>query len=52
VIVNDAPFYRAVQMPSGGSKDSGYGREGVAWAMREMTEPRLLVLPTPSPLLS
>jgi acyl-CoA reductase-like NAD-dependent aldehyde dehydrogenase len=52
IIVNDAPFYRAVQMPSGGSKDSGYGREGVAWAMREMTEPRLLVLPTPSPLLS
>jgi acyl-CoA reductase-like NAD-dependent aldehyde dehydrogenase len=52
VIVNDAPFYRAVQMPSGGTKDSGYGREGVAWAMREMTEPRLLVLPVPSPVLA
>jgi acyl-CoA reductase-like NAD-dependent aldehyde dehydrogenase len=52
VIVNDAPFYRAVQMPYGGAKDSGYGREGVAWAMQEMTEPRLLVLPVPSPIAS
>jgi glyceraldehyde-3-phosphate dehydrogenase (NADP+) len=50
VIVNDAPFFRAVQMPYGGSRDSGYGREGVGWAMHEMTEPRLLVLPVPAPL--
>lgn len=47
VIVNDAPFFRAVQMPYGGSKDSGYGREGISWTMHEMTEPRLLVLDAP-----
>ncbi|HEY8199993.1 MAG TPA: aldehyde dehydrogenase family protein, partial [Actinomycetota bacterium] len=33
VIVNDAPFFRAVQMPYGGSRDSGYGREGIRWTM-------------------
>ncbi len=48
VIVNEAPFYRAVQQPYGGVRDSGFGREGVSSAMEEMTEPRLLVLPTPA----
>ncbi len=48
VIVNESPFYRAVQQPYGGVRDSGYGREGVTFAMQEMTEPRLLVLPVPS----
>ena len=48
VIVNEAPFYRAVQQPYGGVRDSGFGREGVSSAMEEMTEPRLLVLPTPT----
>jgi acyl-CoA reductase-like NAD-dependent aldehyde dehydrogenase len=48
VVVNEAPFYRAVQQPYGGVRDSGYGREGVSSAMEEMTEPRLLVLPTPA----
>jgi glyceraldehyde-3-phosphate dehydrogenase (NADP+) len=47
VIVNESPFYRAVQQPYGGVRDSGYGREGVTFAMEEMTEPRLLVLPVP-----
>ncbi|MBV9816900.1 MAG: aldehyde dehydrogenase family protein [Solirubrobacterales bacterium] len=47
IIVNDAPFYRAVQMPYGGLGDSGHGREGVTAAIREMTEPRLLVIPLP-----
>ena len=47
VIVNESPFYRAVQQPYGGARDSGFGREGVSSAMEEMTEPRLLVLPTP-----
>jgi acyl-CoA reductase-like NAD-dependent aldehyde dehydrogenase len=47
VIVNESPFYRAVQQPYGGSRDSGFGREGVTSAMEEMTEPRLLVLPVP-----
>ncbi len=47
IIVNDAPFFRAVHMPYGGVGDSGYGREGVTSAIHEMTEPRLLVLPLP-----
>lgn len=44
VIVNDASAYRADQMPYGGSKDSGFGREGLRYAMEEMTEPRIMVL--------
>jgi acyl-CoA reductase-like NAD-dependent aldehyde dehydrogenase len=44
VIVNDQSAFRADQMPYGGSKDSGYGREGLRYAMDEMTEPRLMVL--------
>jgi acyl-CoA reductase-like NAD-dependent aldehyde dehydrogenase len=44
VIVNDSSAFRADQMPYGGSKDSGFGREGLRWAMEEMTEPRIVVL--------
>jgi acyl-CoA reductase-like NAD-dependent aldehyde dehydrogenase len=44
VIVNDTSAFRADQMPYGGAKESGYGREGLRYAMREMTEPRILVL--------
>jgi acyl-CoA reductase-like NAD-dependent aldehyde dehydrogenase len=44
VIVGDVPSYRADQMPYGGWKDSGVGREGVASAMRDLTEDRVLVL--------
>ena len=44
VIVNDVSSFRADQMPYGGSKDSGFGREGLRYAMEEMTEPRILVL--------
>ena len=44
------PFFRAVQQPYGGARDSGYGREGVAFAMEEMSEPRLLVMPLPRAL--
>lgn len=44
VIVNDVSAFRADQMPYGGSKDSGYGREGLRYAMAEMTEPRVMVL--------
>ena len=44
VIVNDVSAFRADQMPYGGSKDSGFGREGLRFAMEEMTEPRIMVL--------
>jgi acyl-CoA reductase-like NAD-dependent aldehyde dehydrogenase len=44
VMVNDTSAFRADQMPYGGSKDSGFGREGLRSAMAEMTEPRILVL--------
>ena len=44
VTVNEAPTFRADQMPYGGVKDSGNTREGPAFAVREMTEERLVVL--------
>jgi acyl-CoA reductase-like NAD-dependent aldehyde dehydrogenase len=44
VIVNDAPTFRADQMPYGGVKDSGNTREGPAYAVRELTEERLVVI--------
>jgi aldehyde dehydrogenase (NAD+) len=44
VIVNDTSAFRADQMPYGGWKDSGYGREGLRSAMDEMTEQRIMVL--------
>jgi acyl-CoA reductase-like NAD-dependent aldehyde dehydrogenase len=47
LIVNESPFFRAVQMPYGGVKDSGWGREGVTSAIQELTEERLLVVPLP-----
>jgi glyceraldehyde-3-phosphate dehydrogenase (NADP+) len=44
VIVNDVPTWRIDHMPYGGEKDSGQGREGVRYAIEEMTELRLLAL--------
>ena len=44
VIVGDAPSYRADQMPYGGVKQSGVGREGVRYAMDDYTYERVLVL--------
>lgn len=43
VVVNQAPILRVDNMPYGGVKDSGFGREGVRYAYEEMTEPRLLI---------
>jgi acyl-CoA reductase-like NAD-dependent aldehyde dehydrogenase len=44
VTVNEAPTFRADQMPYGGVKDSGNTREGPAYAVREMTEERVVVV--------
>jgi acyl-CoA reductase-like NAD-dependent aldehyde dehydrogenase len=44
VIANDVPQFRVDNMPYGGEKESGFGREGVRYALQEMTEERLLVL--------
>ena len=44
VLVNEVPTWRADQMPYGGVRDSGNTREGPAYAAREMTEPRLVVI--------
>ncbi|MBT3747847.1 MAG: aldehyde dehydrogenase family protein [Bacteroidetes bacterium] len=43
IIINDMPTFRVDHMPYGGVKNSGFGREGVRYAIQEMTEPRLLV---------
>jgi acyl-CoA reductase-like NAD-dependent aldehyde dehydrogenase len=47
VLVNEVPTWRSDAMPYGGMKDSGLGREGVRYAMEEMTERKTLVLPAP-----
>jgi acyl-CoA reductase-like NAD-dependent aldehyde dehydrogenase len=44
VTVNEAPTFRSDQMPYGGIKASGNTKEGPAWAVREMTEERLVVI--------
>jgi acyl-CoA reductase-like NAD-dependent aldehyde dehydrogenase len=44
VVVGDVPSFRVDNMPYGGIKQSGLGREGVRWAIEDMTETRLLVI--------
>ena len=44
VIINDVPMYRIDHMPYGGVKSSGLGREGLKYAIEDMTEPRIMVL--------
>ena len=44
VIINDVPSFRVENMPYGGVKDSGVGREGVKYAIEEMTELKLMVV--------
>jgi acyl-CoA reductase-like NAD-dependent aldehyde dehydrogenase len=48
VVIGDVPSWRVDHMPYGGVKDSGLGREGVRFAIEDMTEIRMLVLRTPS----
>jgi len=47
VIIGDVPSWRVDHMPYGGVKDSGLGREGIRFAMEDMTEIRNLVIRTP-----
>ncbi len=44
VVINDVPSFRVDNMPYGGVKDSGLGREGIKFAIEDMTEVRLMVL--------
>jgi acyl-CoA reductase-like NAD-dependent aldehyde dehydrogenase len=49
VTINEAPTFRADQMPYGGVKDSGNTREGPAYAIRELTEEHLVAIALPAP---
>jgi acyl-CoA reductase-like NAD-dependent aldehyde dehydrogenase len=44
VMINDVPTFRVDQMPYGGVKDSGVGREGPRYALQEMTETKTVVI--------
>jgi acyl-CoA reductase-like NAD-dependent aldehyde dehydrogenase len=46
VIINDVPTFRIDQMPYGGMKESGVGREGPRFAIEEMTNLKMVVINT------
>ncbi|MBO1255785.1 aldehyde dehydrogenase family protein [Alteromonas sp. 5E99-2] len=48
VVIGDVPSWRVDNMPYGGVKDSGLGREGIKYAIEDMTETRLLVIRNPN----
>jgi acyl-CoA reductase-like NAD-dependent aldehyde dehydrogenase len=48
VIINDIPAFRADHMPYGGNRQSGLGREGVRFAMEEMTNIQMVAIRTAS----
>ena len=48
VIIGDVPSWRVDHMPYGGIKDSGLGREGIKYAIEDMTEIRLMAIRTPT----
>jgi acyl-CoA reductase-like NAD-dependent aldehyde dehydrogenase len=48
VVIGDVPSWRVDHMPYGGVKESGLGREGIRFAMEDMSEIRLLVIRTPT----
>ena len=47
VVIGDVPSWRVDHMPYGGVKESGLGREGVKFAIEDMTEVRMMVVRTP-----
>ena len=47
VVIGDVPSWRVDHMPYGGVKESGVGREGVKFAIEDMTEIRMMVIRTP-----
>ncbi len=47
MLIGEVPSWRVDHMPYGGVKDSGFGREGLRFAIEDMTEIRLLVIRTP-----
>lgn len=44
ILINDVPTFRVDNFPYGGTKDSGFGREGIRFAMEELCEPKVLML--------